>query len=405
MIFTNNIAAFQNVILAKKVKIVLLIFYGSIMFSMAQVNKEECDYYQNLNLGETYYIYNPTYPFPYSGPKCTWTITSYHRINLKCSLVEFSKTKNCDKGSLTVKKNFATKYCGNITLNVESTSNKMIVILSPPGRFFCEVQPIKRVKDSTNCNCGWKNPSRIVGGINTGINEFPMMAGIKRTYETGMICGATIISKRYVLTAAHCVTDENSTELAIVVGEHDWSSRTETKATVLHSINKVIIHPNYDVIEKDDWQINDIALLKTEKDIKFDDKVGPACLPFQHFLDSFAGSDVTVLGWGHTSFKGKLSRILQKATLSMLTQVECHKYYGNIMVNAMCAYAKGKDACQMDSGGPVLWQNPRTKRLVNVGITSWGAECGKYPAGNTKVGSYIDWIVSQTPDAEYCVIE
>lgn len=36
--------------------------------------------------------------------------------------------------------------------------------------------------------------------------------------------------------------------------------------------------------------------MKTEKDIKFDDKVGPACLPFQHFLDSFAGSDVTVLG-------------------------------------------------------------------------------------------------------------
>lgn len=71
----------------------LLIFYGSIMFSMAQVNKEECDYYQNLNLGETYYIYNPTYPFPYSGPKCTWTITSYHRINLKCSLVEFSKVR------------------------------------------------------------------------------------------------------------------------------------------------------------------------------------------------------------------------------------------------------------------------------------------------------------------------
>lgn len=69
-----------------------------------------------------------------------------------------SQTKNCDGGSLTVKRNFATKYCGNITLNIESTSNKMIVILSPPGRFFCEVQPMKRVKDSTNCNCGWKNP-------------------------------------------------------------------------------------------------------------------------------------------------------------------------------------------------------------------------------------------------------
>lgn len=50
------------------------------------------------------------------------------------------------------------------------------------------------------------------------------------------------------------------------------------------------------------------------------------------------------LGWGHTSYEGQLSRILQKITLNVLTQLECKKYYGDIMVNAMCAYAKGKDA-------------------------------------------------------------
>lgn len=53
------------------------------------------------------------------------------------------------------------------------------------------------------------------------------------------------------------------------------------------------------------------------------------------------------LGWGHTSYEGQLSRILQKITLNVLTQLECKKYYGDIMVNAMCAYAKGKDACQV----------------------------------------------------------
>lgn len=70
-----------------------------------------------------------------------------------------SQIKNCNAGSLTVIRNFPTKYCGNTTVNVESTSNKIIVMMSPSGRFFCQVQPVKRIKDSiTNCNCGSKNP-------------------------------------------------------------------------------------------------------------------------------------------------------------------------------------------------------------------------------------------------------
>lgn len=96
LIHLHNLSLIRENILLKlfvTVKIVLLIFFGSIMSSMAQVNKEECDYYQNLNLGEAYYIYNPGYPFPYSGSKCTWTITSYHRINLKCSLIEFPNVR------------------------------------------------------------------------------------------------------------------------------------------------------------------------------------------------------------------------------------------------------------------------------------------------------------------------
>lgn len=51
---------------------------------------------------------------------------------------------------------------------------------------------------------------------------------------------------------------------------------------------------------------------------------------------------------------------------------------------------------QMDSGGPVLWQNPTTKRFVVVGIISMGIGCGDTGGVNTRVGAYIDWIVSET---------
>lgn len=85
---------------------------------------------------------------------------------------------------------------------------------------------------------------------------------------------------------------------------------------------------------------------------------------------------------------------------------------------------------QMDSGGPVLWQNPTTKRFVLVGIISMGIGCGDTAGVNTRVGAYIDWIVSETagsnciyiyiyiycvngkflysifiPDSTYCIIE
>lgn len=51
---------------------------------------------------------------------------------------------------------------------------------------------------------------------------------------------------------------------------------------------------------------------------------------------------------------------------------------------------------QMDSGGPVLWQNPTTRRLVLVGIINYGRGCGYTSGVNCRVGGYVDWIVSVT---------
>lgn len=128
-------------------------------------------------------------------------------------------------------------------------------------------------------------------------------------------------------------------------------------------------------------------------------------------------------GWGTTSFGGPPSDILQKVTVSVLTNLQCTKFYPDLTPQQMCTYAKDKDACQvntinflekkyiyiynkisrfrdsieqMDSGGPVLWQNPTTKRFVLVGIISMGIGCGDTAGVNTKVGAYIDWIVSET---------
>lgn len=385
----------------------LLIFYGSIMLS-AKLIEGQCNYNQNLIPGTTYYIYNPNYPYSYRGSEsCVWTVSSDYRVNLTCTDFEIPWSYNCFQDSLTVQINSTTshRYCGDGGFNVVSSSNSMVVTLSSPiwsqgGRFLCEIRAVKRPQDSTNCQCGWNNPSRIVGGMDTGVNEFPMMAGIVDADERAVFCGSTIISVRYVLTAAHCMTNRNYTRLGVLVGDHDISSGTDTNATMLYRVKKVIVHPNY---AHDNF--NDVALLKTRTKMEFGNEVGPACLPFQHSPDTFAGSFVQLLGWGTTSFGGPPSDILQKVTVSVLTNLQCTKFYPDLTPQQMCTYAKDKDACQMDSGGPVLWQNPTTKRFVLVGIISMGIGCGDTAGVNTRVGAYIDWIVSETADSTYCIIE
>lgn len=270
------------------------------------------------------------------------------------------------------------------------------------GRFLCEAKAVERPQDmEENCTCGWKNPTRIVGGTTTGVNEYPMMAGLVGSEERMIICGCTIISTQYVVTAAHCLTRRSIPLLGVIVGEHDTSRGDETNATRLYQISAAYVHPNYDEIT----QVNDIAVLKIRGTIRYSNEVGPACLPVQHSPDTFGGDYVIALGWGLLDFGGEKPTTLQEVTLSVLTNLECSKSYSNVSRNQICTYGLGKDTCQMDSGGPVLWQNPTSRRLVLVGAISYGGVCGVGSGVNTRVGGYIDWIFSVTPDARYCNIE
>jgi len=63
--------------------------------------------------------------------------------------------------------------------------------------------------------------NKIVGGTETGINEFPMMAGLVDLESARIICGATIISPRRAITAAHCLVRRTTGSAVLLVGDHD----------------------------------------------------------------------------------------------------------------------------------------------------------------------------------------
>ncbi|XP_025161451.1 venom serine protease 34 [Harpegnathos saltator] len=361
-----------------------------------------CNYFQDVEPGK-YYVYNSEYPDLYrENEQCTWKKYSPYTMNVNCTL-KMPSSKDCSGDNLSVQfgaRRKINRYCGNDTF-IDEGPNVTITFNSQNdtqgGKFLCE---IRAEKPSHECRCSWKNRAlAIVDGNETGVNEFPMMAGLVDVMDKRIYCGATIISTQHVITAAHCVERKNLGELGVVVGDHDTSTGAETNATKLYRVKECMIHPY------SSGNQNDIAVCKIKGSITYNDKVSPVCLPFQHSRNSFDDSIVTALGWGLKEFGGEKVNTSQKVKLNVINLSDCKQIYSDITDGNMCIYTPGKGACQIDSGGPVIWENPITHNSVLVGIISNGSCATNEPEVSTRVGYYIDWIQSVTPGVQYCQLE
>ncbi|XP_077312338.1 LOW QUALITY PROTEIN: serine protease hepsin-like [Lithobates pipiens] len=257
----------------------------------------------------------------------------------------------------------------------------------PSGRFL-----------SGQCqDCGRRKMAvdRIVGGQNAALGRWPWQVSLR--YNGAHLCGGSLISSEWVLTAAHCFPERNRV-VSLWQGGVSQSSlqgqQLAVKGVVYHAGYLPFIYPD------SEENSNDIALVHLLTPFTLTEYVQPVCLPAlgQQITD---GKICTVTGWGNTQYYGQQSDILQEASVPIISGTVCNQpdYYDNQITGKMfCAgYTEGGiDACQGDSGGPFVCEDTisRTSRWRLCGIVSWGIGCAlpNKPGVYAKVDQYQSWI-------------
>uniref|UniRef100_A0A8B9FWD8 Transmembrane protease serine 2 n=1 Tax=Amazona collaria TaxID=241587 RepID=A0A8B9FWD8_9PSIT len=231
--------------------------------------------------------------------------------------------------------------------------------------------------------------NRIVGGSGAVLGQWPWQVSLH--VQGTHICGGSIITPQWIVTAAHCVEGQYSEPsswrvFAGILNQNEMIFKNGYK------VQQIISHPDYDTDSKD----NDVALMKLETSLSFTDAVQPVCLPNPGMMFE-PNQECWISGWGAESQGGKTSNNLNYASVPLIEQSTCNSvviYNGAVLPTMICAgYLQGGiDSCQGDSGGPLVTNKNSLWWLV--GDTSWGSGCatpyrpGVY--GNMTV--FTDWI-------------
>ncbi|KAG5269659.1 hypothetical protein AALO_G00204500 [Alosa alosa] len=244
--------------------------------------------------------------------------------------------------------------------------------------------------------CGQQQlTSRIIGGSVAKEGQWPWQVSLH--FKGTHVCGGTLISPDFVVTAAHCFPSSNPSYTEAVNWRVYGGVVSQTKLPAPFLVKKIIAHESYSQLTND----YDIALLKLTAPVDFNNVFQPACLPA--YDQSFSPGDKCWTSGFGTTEEGAASSSpdLMEVTVDIIDPRVCNSsrvYGGRVSRNMICAgdLEGGRDSCQGDSGGPLVCPS-QDGRWYLVGVTSWGAGCGRRnkPGVYGSVSSMLPWIYSK----------
>ncbi|XP_023102732.2 testisin isoform X2 [Felis catus] len=291
--------------------------------------------------------------------------------------------------------------------------------------------------------CGrHKIQPRVVGGKDSELGRWPWQGSLR--LWGAHHCGASLLNRRWVLSAAHCFEKTFFTAFpcpfvscsflsSLLPGwqhqpppphptspgagaprggpRHKDPSKWTAQFGELSSrptfwklwtfyhryrVKDIVVYPQFS-----GTSLKDIALLKLSSSVTYNKYIQPICVAassseFQNKADCW------VTGWGHIE-EGQVlppPYRLQEAQVSIINNSRCDFLFrrpGFLSYDPddmICAGSENgqRDACKGDSGGPLACE--KRGLWIQVGIVSWGSGCGRpnRPGVYTNVSAYFDWI-------------
>ncbi|XP_052891115.1 chymotrypsin-2-like [Anopheles moucheti] len=226
---------------------------------------------------------------------------------------------------------------------------------------------------------------RIAGGEEAADGQFPFQVAL---INEGLVyCGGTVLNRRWVLTAAACITGKALSDVQLFVGSAD---RLEGGRNV--TAERFVLHPDFD----SQTYANDIALVRLVESLTFS---GVQLQPIQLETEFFAtATNATVSGWGRFSISNnQLPTRLQFIRTDIIGSEECadqfeEPYRTRISDRTICTSNQANQGvCLGDAGGPLVLDG------VLVGVQSWSVPCGMgLPDVYERVSHHRAWILAIT---------